>query len=59
MSYIEGESRNQSLLFPEILDDYITRDNLVRFMDAFVDGLHTTAAIGILANLSFRGGSRR
>lgn len=38
MSYIEGESRNQSLLFPEILDDYITQDNLVRFIDAFVDG---------------------
>ncbi|MBI2351816.1 MAG: IS1182 family transposase [Deltaproteobacteria bacterium] len=39
MSYIEGESRNQSLLFPEILDDYIIEDNLVRFIDAFVDGL--------------------
>ena len=39
MGYIEGESRNQSLLFPEILDDYITQDNLVRFIDAFVDGL--------------------
>lgn len=38
MSYIEGESRNQSLLFPEILDDYITQDKLVRFIDAFVDG---------------------
>lgn len=39
MSYIEGESRNQSLLLPEILDDYVTQDNLVRFLDAFVDGL--------------------
>lgn len=39
MSHIEGESRNQSLLFPEILDDYITQDNLVRFIDAFVEGL--------------------
>jgi hypothetical protein len=39
MSYIEGESRNQSLLFPEILDDYITQDNLVRFIDAVVHGL--------------------
>ena len=38
MSYIEGESRSQSLLFPEILDDYITQDNLVRFIDVFVDG---------------------
>jgi transposase len=39
MSYIEGESRNQVLLFPEILDDYIAQDNLVRFLDAFVEGL--------------------
>ncbi len=39
MSYIEGESRHQSLLFPEILDDYIAQDNPVRFVDAFVEGL--------------------
>jgi transposase len=39
MSYIEGESREQRILFPEILDDYIGEDNVVRFIDAFVDGL--------------------
>src|SRR5262249_36165394 len=39
MSYIEGESRNQALLFPEILDDCINQDNVVRFLDVFVDGL--------------------
>ena len=39
MSYVEGESREQRILFPEILDDYISEDNLVRFIDAFVDGL--------------------
>jgi len=39
MSYIEGESREQRVLFPEVLDDYISEDNLVRFIDAFVDGL--------------------
>jgi transposase len=39
MSYIEGESRNQALLFPEILDDCISQDNVVRFLDVFVDGL--------------------
>ena len=42
MSYIEGENRNQSLLFPEALDDYITNDNPVRFIDSFVDGLAMT-----------------
>jgi len=39
MSYIEGESREQRILFPEVLDDYISEDNEVRFIDAFVDGL--------------------
>ena len=39
MSYIEGTSRYQSVLFPESLDEYITPDNPVRFLDAFVDGL--------------------
>lgn len=39
MSYVEGASREQRVLFPEVLDDYITEDNLVRFIDAFVDGL--------------------
>jgi transposase len=39
MSYIERESRKQRILFPEVLDDYISEDNVVRFIDAFVDGL--------------------
>jgi transposase len=39
MSYVEGVSREQRVLFPEVLDDYISEDNLVRFIDAFVDGL--------------------
>jgi transposase len=37
--YIEGEDRNQSTLFPECLDDYITEDNPVRVIDVFVDEL--------------------
>ena len=39
MSYVEGESREQRVLFPEALDEYISEDNVVRFIDAFVDGL--------------------
>jgi transposase len=39
MSYIEGESREQGILFPEALDEYIGEDNAVRFIDAYVDGL--------------------
>lgn len=39
MHYIQGESRGQSTLFPATLDEYITEDNPVRFLDAFVDSL--------------------
>ena len=39
MSCVGGESREQRILFPEVLDDYISGDNVVRFIDAFVDGL--------------------
>lgn len=37
--FIEGENRLQSSLFPEVLDDYITDDNPVRVIDAFVNAL--------------------
>lgn len=43
MGFIEGESRGQAVLFPEVLDDYITAENVVRFIDAFVDGLEMEA----------------
>jgi transposase len=39
MGYIQGTPRDQSLLFPEVLDDYIAEDNPVRFIDVFVDSL--------------------
>jgi len=37
--FIEGENRSQSTLFPESLDDYISDDNAVRVVDAFVNKL--------------------
>ena len=37
--FIEGESRTQTTLFPESLDDYITEDNAVRVVDVFIDDL--------------------
>jgi transposase len=37
--YVEGESRAQSTLFPESLDEYIAEDNPVRVVDVFVDEL--------------------
>ena len=39
MGYIEGEDRKQTVLFPEILEDYIREENPVRFIDVFIDGL--------------------
>jgi len=39
MSYVSGVSRDQVLLFPEAVDDYLTEENPVRFIDAFVEGL--------------------
>lgn len=39
MPYIEGSAREQQMLFPDVLDDYVSVDNPVRFLDAFVDTL--------------------
>jgi transposase len=41
--FIQGESRTQSTLFPEILDDYLTDANPVRVIDVFVDELDLAA----------------
>ncbi len=46
--FIEGEARIQATLFPELLDDYITKENPVRVIDAFVDNSN-------LAKLGFKG----
>ncbi len=35
--FVEGESRQQLILFPDQLDDYIAEDNPVRVVDVFVD----------------------
>lgn len=40
MGYIEGEDRKQTVLFPEVLDDYIREENPVRFIDVFIEGLN-------------------
>ena len=45
MRHIPGIDRSQVLLLPEAVDDYVGRDNPVRFIDAFVDGLDL-AAVG-------------
>jgi transposase len=39
MRHIQGESRHQSTLFPDRLEDYVTEDNPVRVIDAYIDTL--------------------
>jgi len=41
--FIEGIHRNQRIMFPESVDEYIGDDNPVRFTDAFVDSLDLEA----------------
>ena len=37
--FIQGEPRTQISLLPECLDDYVTEDNPVRVVEAFIDAL--------------------
>ena len=46
--FVEGEARNQTILLPDCLDDYVTENNPVRVVDAFIEGLD-------LAALGFQG----
>ena len=43
MGFVQGVHRDQLVMFPELLDDYIAEDNPVRFIDAFVDSLDLQA----------------
>jgi len=45
--FIEGTCRAQATLFPDRLDDYLTEENPVRVIDAFIDNLD-------LANIGFK-----
>ena len=37
--FVEGEDRLQAALLPHCLDDYVTEDNPVRVVDAFIGEL--------------------
>lgn len=47
MKHIEGIDRNQITLMPDAVEDYVSEDNPIRFLDAFVDHLD-------LADLGFQ-----
>ena len=46
--FVEGEDRLQMALLPHCLDDYVTENNPVRVIEAFIDELD-------LATLGFEG----
>jgi transposase len=41
MNHMNGLTREQITMFPEAIEDYITAENPVRFLDAFIDQLDT------------------
>ncbi len=55
MRYVEGKNRNQYNLLPTCLDDVISKDNPVRFIDDFVESLDM-AALGFTHALVRRTG---
>jgi transposase len=38
--HVTGHYKKQTVLFPNMLDDYIEEENPVRFIDAFVESLN-------------------
>ena len=43
MCFITGMDRSQTLLLPESLEDYVSAQHPVRFLEAFVEGLDLKA----------------
>ncbi len=43
MPYITGHDRGQITLFPESIDKYVSEENPVRVIDAFVDNIDIEA----------------
>jgi transposase len=39
MGYIEGEDRNQIILFPESIDEYVSDNNSIRIIDEYIEQL--------------------
>jgi transposase len=39
MAYKQGINRNQMILLPQVVDDYVTDNNQVRFIEVFIDSL--------------------
>ena len=44
--HVTGNHRKQTVLFPDMLDDYIDKENPARFIDAFVESLKMETCFG-------------
>ena len=53
--YIKGIDREQSLLLPDIVDDYVSESNPVRFIEAYVDQLNLLELGFQLKNVECKG----
>ena len=49
--YVRGVDRNEELLLPARVEDYVSEDNVVRVIDAFVDGMSRGKDEGALPEL--------
>ena len=43
MQYLAGVDRNQSMLLPMTVEEYVSAENPVRAIDAFIEGLDVQA----------------
>ena len=43
MEFIRGADRNQMILFPDSIDDYVDENNAVRVIEAYIDSLELSA----------------
>lgn len=46
MGHIRGDSRDQELLLPDSLEEYVSENNPVRFIEGFVDKLNRAERYG-------------
>jgi hypothetical protein len=43
--HVNGTNRDQTVLFPNTIDQYVEKENPVRFIDAFVDSLNLESLV--------------
>src|SRR5215468_4166364 len=52
--FVEGEDRRQGALLPHCLDDYVTENNPVRVIEAFIDELDLATFDGVVPETTGR-----